>query len=223
MGESIRKRVAGYPDFGCPLRHAHFTSVEGDEGGLSRVARLFGWSCPTAIRFFVIPVVVNAIYCQSWRRFTHVVTEVFKRQPSLANANTAPSVTLVTGVSFAGASCAKAVPDIVERGAASAMPMISFSAPARFRVSSVKISTWNVFGGSALASAFPVQTVSEAFRGNLKNRQSAKLESAKVFRVGVQFVRIGCSHLSLLVRLVVRAVSGLQSRGRLAYCSGGVC
>ena len=83
----------------------------------SSVAVLRGEICPTAILFAIAFVVVDAVKRCFWvRAWAHVLVEVFKRLPSLANRDAATSVVLVGVMRWIVASFSHAVPNLVFRG-----------------------------------------------------------------------------------------------------------
>ena len=69
------------------LREAHLLSADNESGVAARVSTLLSWCGPPAVPYFIVAIIVwvavNTVL-GGWA-FTHVLKEVFKLQPTLAN------------------------------------------------------------------------------------------------------------------------------------------
>ena len=80
-----------------PLRDRKAFPLVVDEHVLPRVARLFCASCPATVAWFVVAVVVLAVYLSPWWSLAHVGKEITKPVytcPSIANSDSSSAVIL---------------------------------------------------------------------------------------------------------------------------------
>ena len=110
----------------------------------SRVSVLFLASCPSAVLWRVVSIVVDAVKRLSFRFFTHVCEEVIKLIPPFTNSNSSASIVWKGFVSWIKASSPHCDPNIVNSGTGVSMgssPLrdkLPLQAPAGSRNSSLK-------------------------------------------------------------------------------------
>lgn len=65
---------------------------------LASIVSLLFWCRPTAVRWRIIAIIVDAIKHQPWRAAAHVSQKIFESIPAPANSNAASAVTMIGGV-----------------------------------------------------------------------------------------------------------------------------
>lgn len=133
--------------------HAHFVGPFGQRHGAAivfmvnvaaSVCALILWHAPNAVVWAVRAIVVNALNRVSCRRTcTHVLNEIFKGAPALANGNAALAVIVKVLRSWIGAAVDHAGPDSMFARARCAMRAQSFG------VAPSKLFTANAAAGQA--------------------------------------------------------------------------
>ena len=90
---------------------------------LAPVVSLLSMSCPAAITWLVVTVVVDAVERQSLLRIPHIGKEVFKVLPSRADHDSAATIAVVSGVAGARASINHVLPRPVGSAVRHGVPM----------------------------------------------------------------------------------------------------
>jgi len=100
-----------------PCANAHSFFVERDSLGMGSVLSLLYRSCPSAIDWFVVAVIVNSINRVLWAwLFAHINQKVRKRlQPALANCDASSSIAVIVRSARIAASSLHFFPSAVFR------------------------------------------------------------------------------------------------------------
>lgn len=80
--------------------------------------------CPTTVFGTVRAIVVNALKSHAWRPFAHIGNKVCKIQPSVANSNAAPAITVVMRCASVKAPLLDVLPAHINRAARFAMEFV---------------------------------------------------------------------------------------------------
>jgi hypothetical protein len=106
-----------YSDFFGPCRNALRSPIERQQSIVAFIAILLFPCRPSHVARLVVAIVFNALKCVLRRRpRSHVGVEVLKRQPPIADCDSATSVVIVGRVSCGAAACKNMAPHSVLRG-----------------------------------------------------------------------------------------------------------
>ena len=175
-----------------PLRDSHAFPGTRHQNIGALVVRLLQSGGPAAVAFAIRAVIVFSIKALANRGITHVGKEVFKRAPSSAYVNAAPSVVWIFVVIFVVAPLSHTKPTTISRGVAVSVGSVEFADHFERKASTTpnfplaQMLLPNGFRGSAFAHTDPHSLAFAGARPFLKHRQSAELLSL---------------HLNILLRL----------------------
>lgn len=206
-GPSMFKTIAQYSlahtDLVCPIRAAHGCAIERQYAIVAAVASLLFRGCPSAVGRLVVAVVVDSVKCmlRGWSR-PHISEEVVKSQPSFANGDSSPTVTVVIWGAGVLTSSKHTAPRLVFWRPFTGLPVAVScgSAPATaFTATAFQKCSSNRLHYSTFTAAEPSRVV-VCNRVKRKNRPATKLLSSQVYEARTAAGRMPRSHSSLLSR-----------------------
>lgn len=197
----VDRKIFNSAEF-TPLSEAKIPAIERSVNIIATIIVLLFHCCPSAVSGFVIPVVINPVYCQSLTpTIRHVRKKCGEVHPSFAYCYPSPSVICIRSARFGATSVFHAFPNLVYRMLGKSVGFNPFGrefgikASARLGFSTIaNASHKNLLRITAIASEISECHISNPLNGN--NCQPSIFLPNPVFRVAalVFFGSIYFSH-----------------------------